>query len=447
MNQKYNLIALGAGSGGLSVVERAASYGAKCLIIENNKLGGTCVNVGCVPKKILWNAANLAHAIEDAKGYGFKTDNHGFSWAHLKAKSDQYIQNINTWYGSFLKNANVNLIKGDAKFIDNHTIEVNGERFSAEHIVIATGGFPIRPEIEGAEFAITSDEFFALTELPKRIAVVGAGYIAVEIAQVVSALGAQSVLCCRYEGVLRNFDQLIQKQIRSELDNSTITLKTNTSLQKIEKNADGSLKITTNQETFDVDSLIFAVGRGLNTHNIGLENTDITRNTNGVISVDLYQETNVKGVFAVGDIIGKYPLTPVAIAAARRLADRLYGGKANRHLPYENIATVVFTHPPIGTVGLTEQEARTKFGDSIKCYETSFTSMYSSFSDHPSQTAMKLVCQGDDEKIVGIHMIGPQVDEMLQGFAVAMLMGASKKDFDDTVALHPTSAEELVTMR
>lgn len=453
MKSHYDIIAIGAGSGGLSVVERAASYGASCLVIESAKLGGTCVNVGCVPKKIMWNAAHIAHTLDDAKGYGFSVDIQGFSWAHLIKEREQYIANINNWYSGFLEKSGVALIRGHAQFVDNKSICVDGKIFTAEHIVIATGGRPLIADIEGAEYGISSDGFFGLETQPKRIAVAGAGYIAVELAQMMQALGSESHLICRKEGVLRSFDESITRNLKEVLDQDLI-MHTHSQVHKILKNKDGSLDVYINtaqagqitESIISVDSLVWAIGRTLNTDTIGLEHTDVNVDTSGVIATDKYQETNVKGIYALGDIIGKFPLTPVAIAAARRLADRLYGNMPERYLPYENIATIVFTHPPIGVVGLTEHEAR-QAHEIVRCYSTNFTSMYHSFVDHPQKTSMKLVCVGVDEKIVGIHMMGPNVDEMLQGFAVAVRMGALKRDFDDTVALHPTASEELVTMR
>lgn len=442
---KYDVIALGAGSGGISVVERAASYGAKCLVIEKAKVGGTCVNVGCVPKKIMWNASHVADTIHNAVGYGFDVDFKGFSWATLKEKRDGYINGITEWYGGYVESLGIDYIVGAAKFLDDHTIEVDGKKYTADNIVISTGGRPKIPvDVKGAEYGITSDDFFALATQPKSIAVIGAGYIAVELAQLMQGLGTQSHLFCRKENVLRSFDQFVTDELKAELD-KTLSFHTNSVITEIEKTENGFV-IVSNHGRIEVEQVVWAIGRDLNTDNIGLENTSIKMEADGVIPTDQYQETNVKGVFALGDIIGKFPLTPVAIAAARRLADRLYGGKEGRYLPYENIASIVFSHPPIGTVGMTEVEARAVHNE-VKCYTTSFTSMYSSFTPNPVKTAMKLVVVGEDEKIVGIHMFGPQVDEMLQGFAVALRMGATKQDFDDTVALHPTSAEELVTMR
>lgn len=451
MSKKYDAIVIGGGSGGLSYAERAASYGVKCLLIEKDKLGGTCVNVGCVPKKIMWNAANIAHMFDDAKGYGFTFGAPEFSWKALKEKRDQYINNIVTWYdSSYMPDAGVDVIHGAAKFVDNKTVEVNGESYSAEIIVVSTGGYPLRPEVEGAEYGITSDEFFSLEDAPKRVAVVGAGYIAVEIAQLLAALGSKTELICRGDMVLRSFDSYVTTHLKEVLESDEhLTLHTNAHVQSVVKNADGSLTVTTEKETMIVDTLIWAIGRGYNTHNIGLENTSVKPNADGTITVNQFQETTVPSIYVLGDIMGgKYQLTPVAIAAGRRLADRLHNGMTDRHLEYKDIPSIVFSHPPIGTTGLTEKEAVAEYGqDAVKCYTASFTSMYSNFSTKPVKTAMKMVTVGSDEKIVGIHLIGPTVDEMLQGFAVAVKMGARKQDFDDTVALHPTAAEELVTMR
>ncbi len=451
MSKQYDAIVIGGGSGGLSYAERAASYGVKCLLIEKDKLGGTCVNVGCVPKKVMWNAANIAHMFADAKGYGFTFGEPSFSWEVLKEKRDQYINNIVTWYdNSYMPDAGVDVIHGAAKFVDNKTVEVNGETFSADIIVVSTGGYPLRLDVEGAEFGITSDEFFSLEEAPKRVAVVGAGYIAVELAQLLAALGSKSELICRGDMVLRHFDNYVTEHLKAEFDkDENLTLHPNSNVQKVIKNADGSLTVVTETESLEVDVLVWAIGRGYNTHNIGLENTDVVPNADGTITVNKFQETNVSSIFVLGDIIGgKYQLTPVAIAAGRRLADRLHNGMTDRHLEYNLIPSIVFSHPPIGTTGITEKEAIEEYGqENVKCYTASFTSMYSNFSTKPVKTAMKMVTVGKDEKIVGIHLIGPTVDEMLQGFAVAVKMGAHKRDFDDTVALHPTAAEELVTMR
>ncbi len=448
-NYDYDLIAIGAGSGGLSVVERAASYGQKCAVIERGKMGGTCVNVGCVPKKIMWFGANLAEALKDSASYGFDISEKGFSWAQLIKKREAYISGINEWYYGYLGDLGIDEISGGARFIDSHTVEVDGKLYSANHIAIATGTVPAKPAIKGAEHAITSDGFFALESRPDKVAIVGSGYIAVELAGVLNSLGTDVTLYLRKSHVLGEFDNLIKTTLFKELQKSGITLKTNCQIERIDRQDDDSLQVRDNQghSQSGIDQVIYAVGRIPDHDGLEIERSGVELDQRGYIVTDLYQNTNQPHIFALGDISGRAPLTPVAIAAGRRLADRLYNGQTDRHLDYRNIATVVFSHPPIGTIGLTEEAAIKKYGDSIKVYQTSFTAMYNAISGHDAPTAMKLVCLGEEEKVIGLHMIGPGCDEMLQGFAVAIRMGATKRDFDDTVAIHPTSSEELVTMR
>ncbi len=448
-NYDYDLIAIGAGSGGLSVVERAASYGQKCAVIERGKMGGTCVNVGCVPKKIMWFGANLAEALKDSASYGFDISEKGFSWAQLIKKREAYISGINEWYYGYLEDLGIDEISGGARFIDSHTVEVDGKLYSANHIAIATGTVPAKPAIKGAEHAITSDGFFALESRPDKVAIVGSGYIAVELAGVLNSLGTDVTLYLRKSHVLGEFDNLIKTTLFKELQKSGITLKTNCQIERIDRQDDDSLQVRDNQghSQSGIDQVIYAVGRIPDHDGLEIERSGVELDQRGYIVTDLYQNTNQPHIFALGDISGRAPLTPVAIAAGRRLADRLYNGQTDRHLDYRNIATVVFSHPPIGTIGLTEEAAIKKYGDSIKVYQTSFTAMYNAISGHDAPTAMKLVCLGEEEKVIGLHMIGPGCDEMLQGFAVAIRMGATKRDFDDTVAIHPTSSEELVTMR
>lgn len=449
MTEHYDLIAIGGGSGGLSVAERAASYGAKCAVVESGKLGGTCVNVGCVPKKVMWYGANLAHALDEARDYGFDISRNGFDWNTLVTKREEYISGINTWYHSFLGDSNIALISGHAKFVDNKTLDVDGKRYTADHIVISPGGRPTIPDIPGAEHGIDSDGFFALQEQPKRVAVVGAGYIAVEVAGVLNALGSQVSLYLRKSHFLRSFDAMLRENLMEQMLDDGVNILPRTQLKEVIKEDDGTLTLVCDQGTITkgVNALIWAIGRKPNSDTLNLESTDVTVSGNGYIPVDQWQQTDVEGIYAIGDVTGRVELTPVAIAAGRRMADRLYGGMKDRKLDYDNIASVVFSHPPMGTIGLTESEARDLHGQAVKVYQTRFTSMYYALTDHKVKTAMKLVCVGAQEKIVGCHLYGPGSDEMLQGFAVAIRMGATKKDFDDTVAIHPTSAEELVTMR
>lgn len=449
MTQHYDLIAIGAGSGGLSAAERAAEYGQKTAVIETGKLGGTCVNVGCVPKKVMWFGAHLADALKDMPGYGFDVSLNQFDWGKLVAAREQYIKGINDWYGQYLKDSNIDLIQGQARFVGDHTLEVGGQRYTAQHIVIAPGGYPLVPDIPGAELGITSDGFFALQQQPQRVAVVGAGYIAVELAGVLNSLGSEVSMLLRGEHFLGNFDVMLRETLMEEMGNAGVNLMTGVSVQRVEKTAHGKLRVFCQSGVTieDLDCLIWAIGRAPNTADLNLAAAGVTMDAQGFIPTDAFQQTNVKNIYAVGDVTGRAPLTPVAIAAARRLSDRLFNNMPDRRLDYENIPTVMFSHPPIGTVGLSEDEAREMHGDAVKIYQTSFTAMYHAISAHKQRTAMKLVCVGAEEKIIGCHIIGMGADEMLQGFAVAIKMGARKCDFDNTVALHPTSAEELVTMR
>ncbi len=454
MSQHYDLIAIGAGSGGLSVVEKAAKHGAKCAVVEvNDDLGGTCVNRGCVPKKVMWFAANLAHAQHDAQDYGFATVPGKLDWGKLVNKRDNMIGGITDWYmDSFLSEAGIDLIQGQARFVDAKTLEVNGETYTADHIVISTGGRPIVPtDIPGAEYGISSDGFFELDEQPEKVAVVGGGYIALELAGVLNALGSETHMLHQGFPVLIGFDSLMQKTLRTQMEHDGIVFNDTAKIASVEKQADGKLTVnyTDGSSLADLDQLLWAIGRKTNTDDIGLENIGLALAPGGFIDVNDYQETSVPGVYAIGDIINKrgVQLTPVAIAAGRRLGDRLFGGMKDRKLDYSLIPTVMFTHPPIGTIGLSEEAAREKYGDAVKVYSTEFTPMYYSFVKHKAKTAMKLVVVGAEEKIVGCHAIGLGVDEMMQGFAVAIRMGATKQDFDDTIAIHPVSAEEMVTMK
>lgn len=449
MPRHYDLIAIGAGSGGLSVAERAARYGAKCAVIESGPLGGTCVNVGCVPKKVMWFGAGLAHALEDAAGYGFTLGTWRFDWQTLKHGRDRYVHNINAWYHTYLADSNIDEINGRARFVDARTLEVGGETCTADHIVIATGGYPTVPDIPGAELGITSDGFFELEALPRRVAIVGAGYIAVELAGMLRALGSDVTLLLRGEHLLRGFDAMLRESLMEEMLGAGVNILAGTHVQALERDAAGALRIacSNGQRLEGYDQLIWAIGRTPATTDLDLGAAGVVCDSEGYVPADAFEGTNVPGIYAVGDVNGKVQLTPVAIAAARRLADRLFGGMKDRHLDYALIPTVVFSHPPIGTVGLTEEEARARHGDGVTIYSTRFTPMYHALSGRQEKTAMKLVTVGAQEKVVGCHIIGLGADEMLQGFAVAIRMGATKRDLDDTVAIHPTSAEELVTMR
>jgi glutathione reductase (NADPH) len=449
MTKHYDLISIGGGSGGLSAAERGAVYGKKCAVIESGKMGGTCVNVGCVPKKVMWYGAELANALKNASSYGFDINVYGFSWAKLVAARENYIKGITDWYGNYLSDSNIDAITGTARFVDAKTLEVNGEHYTADHIVIAPGGVPSMPDTPGAELGITSDGFFALTEQPKRVAVVGAGYIAVELAGVLNALGSDVDLLLRRQHFLSEFDSMLRDTLMEEMSNDGVNIMSGVTVKKVEKAEDGTLTLDfeNGQQLTEIDQLIWAIGRTPNTSALNLAVAGVEHDARGFIPTDEFQNTNVPGVYAVGDVTGRAQLTPVAIAAARRLSDRLFNNQPDRKLDYENIPTVMFSHPPIGTIGLTEEQAREQHGDAVKVYQTRFTAMAHAFTAHQPTTAMKLVCIGAQEKVVGVHVIGQGADEMLQGFAVAVKMGATKADFDNTVAIHPTSAEELVTLR
>jgi glutathione reductase (NADPH) len=449
MTQHYDLIAIGGGSGGLSVAERAARHGARCAVVEKGPLGGTCVNAGCVPKKVMWFGAGIAHTLREAGSYGFRVDGTHFDWPALKAARDEYVHGINHWYHTYLADSDIAEIAGTARFIDHRSLEVDGKAYSADHIVIATGGAPQLPDTPGAELGITSDGFFRLERLPRRVAVVGSGYIAVELAGMLNALGADVTMLLRREHLLRTFDATLRENLTEEMLGDGIDILARTRVEGLVRDDHGSLCILceNDQRLEGFDELIWAIGRRPLTRDLNLEAAGVPVDEDGYIRTDKYQQTAVQGIYAIGDVTGRAQLTPVAIAAGRRLADRLFGGMQDRHLPYENIPTVVFSHPPIGTVGLTESEARDIHGDAVKVYQTRFTAMYNALTERKQKTAMKLVTVGAQEKVVGCHVIGPGADEMLQGFAVAVRMGATKSDLDDTVAIHPTSAEELVTMR
>lgn len=447
MTNKVQTLVIGGGSGGLAFAQRAAQYGREAMVIEGGRLGGTCVNVGCVPKKVMWYAAELAEGMRDAAGYGFRVDSTGHDWGALKRARDAYVDRLNGIYARNLDQHGVRHVKGWARMTGPGTVKVNGEAWRAEHVLLATGGFPTVPVLPGAGLGITSDGFFELEELPRRVAVVGSGYVAVELAGILHALGAEVEVFVRRDSMLRSFDTLLQETLLEHMREAGIAVHT----RAVPAALDGSpgsieLQLQDGRSAGPFNALIWAIGRAAHTARLDLDAAGVDTDDDGFIATDLRQQTSAEGVFALGDVAGRYPLTPVAIAAGRRLADRLYGGMPERHLDYECIPTVIFSHPPIGTVGLTEDQARARHGDAVRVYSSRFTPMYHALTERRPAAAMKLVTAGEDERIVGLHVIGDGADEMLQGFAVAVRMGATKRDFDDTVAIHPTSAEELVTM-
>ena len=450
MVKEYDYIVIGGGSGGIASANRAAMHGAKVILFEGKEVGGTCVNVGCVPKKVMWYGAQVAETLHRYAGeYGFDVTINKFDFATLKANRQAYIDRIHGSYERGFDSNGVERVYEYARFVDPHTVEVAGERYTAPHILIATGGHALYPNIPGSEYGITSDGFFELDEVPKRTAVIGAGYIAVEVAGVLNALGSDTHLFVRKDRPLRTFDKDIVDVLVDEMAKSGPTLHTHANATEVVKNADDSLTISfDNGETITVDCLIWAIGRAANTSGFGLEKTGVKLTEKGTIYSDEFENTSVPGIYALGDVTGKLDLTPVAVKAGRQLSERLFNNKADAKLDYTDVATVVFSHPVIGSVGLTEETAVAKYGaENIKVYKSSFTPMYTALGDNRQPSTMKLVTLGEDEKIIGLHGIGYGVDEMIQGFSVAIKMGATKADFDNTVAIHPTGSEEFVTMR
>ena len=450
MVKEYDYIVIGGGSGGIASANRAAMHGAKVILFEGKEVGGTCVNVGCVPKKVMWYGAQVAETLHRYAGeYGFDVTINKFDFATLKANRQAYIDRIHGSYERGFDSNGVERVYEYARFVAPHTVEVAGERYTAPHILIATGGHALYPNIPGSEYGITSDGFFELDEVPKRTAVIGAGYIAVEVAGVLNALGSDTHLFVRKDRPLRTFDKDIVDVLVDEMAKSGPTLHTHANATEVVKNADDSLTISfDNGETITVDCLIWAIGRAANTSGFRLEKTGVKLTEKGTIYSDEFENTSVPGIYALGDVTGKLDLTPVAVKAGRQLSERLFNNKAEAKLDYTDVATVVFSHPVIGSVGLTEEKAIAKYGEeNIKVYKSSFTPMYTALGDNRQPSTMKLVTLGDDEKIIGLHGIGYGVDEMIQGFSVAIKMGATKADFDNTVAIHPTGSEEFVTMR
>ncbi|MEM6818775.1 MAG: glutathione-disulfide reductase [Pseudomonadota bacterium] len=449
MSERYDLIVVGGGSGGLAHAQRAVEYGARVMVVESHRLGGTCVNVGCVPKKVMWYAANVAEHLELAESYGFERMDSHHQWRTLKEARDAYVVRLNGIYANSLERKSIDVVRGRARFTGPNSITVDRTAYEADRITIATGGYPHMPSVPGAELGITSDGFFELEQMPQRVALVGSGYVSVELGGVLRALGADTTILVRQDGVLRSFDPLLRSAMTDALEADGIELHDHFIPESLRQGADNKLTLRAEdgREFGDFDCVIWAVGRDPATEDLELATAGVSTDPGGFIPVDEWQQTNVEHIFALGDVTGAVALTPVAIAAGRRLSDRIFGGMADRKLDYTNIATVVFSHPPMGTVGLTEPEARARFGDKTKTYTSSFIPMRYALGTHKRRAAMKLVVAGDEERVVGCHVFGEGADEMMQGFAVAVKMGATKKDFDDTVAIHPTSAEELVTMR
>lgn len=445
--QHFDIIAMGGGSGGLAVAQRAAEYGARAAVIEQGRLGGTCVNAGCVPKKVLWNAAHIVEGARDAAGYGISLPEAKVDWEDMRNRRDAYIVRLNGVYARNLEKRGVVHISGRATFQDSHTVVVGSNRYTADHIVVATGGQPLRPALPGQELGLTSDEFFAMNSRPNRVAVIGSGYIAVEIAGVLNAFGSKVELVARGDTVLREFDTLVQSALMREMRSAGIEFHLNTLTASLAQDAGGiHLTSADGSRLGGFDAVIWALGRQPSTADLQLERAGLRTDAQGFLRTDAYQQTTVASIYAIGDVTGRSALTPVAIAAGRRLADRLFNGQIDRHLDYSGIPTVVFSHPPVGTVGLTEAQARADHAH-VEIKTTAFVPMYYALTERRQRCEMKLVLAGAEQRVVGCHIVGDGADEMLQGFAVAMRMGATLKDFQNTVAIHPTNAEELVTMR
>ncbi|MFI8482797.1 glutathione-disulfide reductase [Pseudomonas sp. NPDC078700] len=447
MTYDFDLFVIGAGSGGVRAARFSAGYGAKVAVAESRYLGGTCVNVGCVPKKLLVYGAHLADEFEQAKGFGWNLDKPKFDWTTLISNKNTEINRLNGVYRNLLQSSGVTLLEGHARMLDDHHVELDGKRYSAKNILIATGGWPSIPDIPGREHAIGSNEAFFLEQLPKRVIVVGGGYIAVEFASIFNGLGAKTTQLYRGDLFLRGFDGSVRKHLQEELSKSGIDLQFNADIKQIDKQADGSLLATLKDgRTLEADCVFYATGRHPMLDNLGLENTSVKLDKRGHIDVDEHYKTSADSVFAIGDVIGRVQLTPVALAEGMAVARQLFKPEEYRSVDYDMIPTAVFSLPNIGTVGLTEEQAREK-NHKVNIYESRFKPMKLSLGDSTERTLMKLVVDAESDRVLGCHMVGPDAGEIIQGLAVALKAGATKAVFDDTIGVHPTAAEEFVTMR
>jgi glutathione reductase (NADPH) len=448
MPASLDLIVIGGGSGGLACAQRAADHGARVALVEPRPLGGTCVNVGCVPKKLMFYAAQIAGNIADAAAYGFAVTQEEHDWRALKLARDAYIHRLNGIYATNIERRGIVHVRASARFVDAHKVVAGDEVLAAPQVVIATGGQPTVPTVPGAGLGITSDGFFELEDRPRSIAIAGSGYVAVELAGIFAALGTKVTLVIRHDRVLRSFEAMLAAALMKQMREDGIEIVDHAVPTQVRLAGDHHELWTADGRVLGpFEAVLWAVGRDPAVESLELARAGVRQYDDGYVIVNRFQETSAAGVYAIGDVTGQAALTPVAIAAGRRLADRLFGGQAGRHLDYDMIPTVIFSHPPIGTVGLSEVEARDLHGDSVRCYTSGFVPLYHALTEHKRRAEMKLVVIGPEERIVGLHVIGEGADEMLQGFAVALRMGATKRDFDDTVAIHPTSAEEFVTLR
>jgi glutathione reductase (NADPH) len=448
MTQSWDLIVIGGGSGGLACAQRAARHGARVAVAEPGQLGGTCVNVGCVPKKIMYHAADVAHALVDAADYGFAIGKTQHDWAALKSRRDAYVERLRGIYRENLDKSGAELFRARAHIAAPGRVAIGDDVHEARHVVVATGGRPLVPDIPGAGQGLTSDGFFELERMPARVAIIGSGYVAAELSGVFAALGSRVTLAIRYDHVLRSFDRMLSTRLMAAMQADGIEIVHYAVPTALEPSPEGHrIRLAGGAVLGPFDAVIWAVGRVPNTEQLGLREAGVTIGDDGEVATDLRQDTNVDGIHAIGDVTARMELTPVAIAAGRRLADRLFGGDPARHLDYHMVPTVVFSHPPIGTVGLSEEDAREAFGEGVEVFSHDFMPLYHGITQRRRRAEVKLVCTGRERRIIGLHAIGMGADELLQGFAVALRLGATKRDFDDTVAIHPTSAEELVTLR
>ena len=447
MSYDFDLFVIGAGSGGVRAARFAAGFGARVAVAESRYLGGTCVNVGCVPKKLLVYGAHFAEDFEQASGFGWSLGEANFDWATLIANKNHEIERLNGIYRNLVTSSGVSLCEGHARIVDAHTVEVNGQRHSTERILIATGGWPQIPDIPGREHAISSNEAFFLEQLPKRVLVVGGGYIAVEFASIFHGLGAQTSLLYRGDLFLRGFDGAVREHLREELSKKGMDLQFNADIASIQRQADGSLAATLKDgRVLEADCVFYATGRRPMLDNLGLENIEVKLDERGYIEVDDLFQTATPSVLAIGDVIGRVQLTPVALAEGMAVARRLFKPEEYRPLDYRMIPTAVFSLPNIGTVGLSEEQA-SEDGYKVKVFESRFRPMKLTLTENPERTLMKLVVDADSDRVLGCHMVGPEAGEIVQGLAIALKAGATKQIFDETIGVHPSAAEEFVTLR
>lgn len=447
--ERFDYLVIGGGSGGVASARRAAGHGARVALVERGRLGGTCVNVGCVPKKVTWYAAELASGFEDAVDYGFKLDRPSFDLGRLERARDAHVARLNELYGQTLASSGVTVVHGTARFTGPRTVSVDDRALAGDRVLVATGGRPRWPRVPGAELGIDSDGFFALGSLPRRVAIVGGGYIAAELAGLLRALGSAVTLVLRGERLLGGFDCTVRDLLTEAMLYDGIALLPRREVVEVRRGSDERLDLHLDDGTRHdgFDRVVWAIGRDPRTEALGLDAAGVRVDAAGHVEIDDWQATSAEHTYAVGDVTGRLALTPVAIAAGRRLADRLFGGEPDARLDYENVPTVVFSHPPLASVGLSEEAAKARFGEAVRCYSSRGTGLYHGITREKGRYVVKLVTVGPDERVIGVHAVGRGADELIQGFAVAVRLGARKADLDSTVAVHPTLSEELVLLR